>query len=292
MERYSWSKIKCFADCPMKYKKRYVDRIYPRKKSTALCLGYCMSCGLNAYRKTGSLDAAQQEFMNGWKEDGQILLLKKEDDPRRSVERGLEILYNYIETYPDEPSRTVQSEIKFEHEVANGIIFNGRIDGVLRLDDGSFAIIEDKTTSRLGDSYFVKMKGSSQVLWYMWVANELGLFNIDGHKQLPKCFINAIYIHHERDRFERDITMKTEKALTMSMMNMLDWIRQIQVAEATELFPFNDVDNSICTAYGGCEYLPLKYATGRMYERILNSDFVIHEKSEDKVDEDTVEEAL
>jgi hypothetical protein len=262
----------------MKYKKRYVEGITPKKKSKALSLGFCMASALNGFRQTGSKDEGIKFFTKAWEEDGQNLVLKKDDDSRRSVERGLEIFSNYVNNYPDEPNSIVQAEIKFEHQIAEGIIFNGRIDGVIRLSDGSLAIIEDKTTSRLGDSYFVRMKGSSQVLWYMWVANKLGLFCLNAKVQLPKCYINAIYIHDKTNRFERDITMKTEDTLELASENMLKWIHQIQKAERDDHFPLNDVDNSVCTAYGGCEYLPLKYAKKSQYDRLLNTEFNVSDR--------------
>ena len=278
MRNFSWSRINSYASCPRKYKHRYLNHLVPIKKSSALSLGYCMSCGLQKYRQTGEKDAAFASFIDAWKSDGQILLMKKSEDPRRSVERGLEILGNYTEEFPAEADSVVKPEVSFEVEAAPGINFIGRIDAIIRMADKSLAIIEDKTTSRLGATYFLRMKGSSQVLWYMWVANKLGLFEIEGKKQMPKCLINAIYIHKETRRFERDIAMKSSKVLELAHQNMLSWINRILVAEKDDCFPMNDIDNSICTAYGGCEYLPLKYIEGSLRDRIVKNEFKIDER--------------
>lgn len=273
MRNFSWSRINTFANCPYRYKLRYIDHIVPVKKAPALALGYAMSCGLKAYRQTGDRDAAFTGFTDAWKEDGQVLLVKKEDDPRRSVERGLEILGNYMDKYPDEPDMFVRPEVKFDIEVAPGINFTGRIDGVVRLIDGSLAIDEDKTTSRMGKTYFPNLRGSSQILWYLWVAKEMGLFDVEGKKHSPKCLLNALYIHPETDFFDRDITIKSARVLDLARDNMLMWINRIIAAEEADCFPMNDVDNSRCIEYGGCDYLPLKYLRGSLRERIIKNEF-------------------
>lgn len=278
MRNFSWSRINTFANCPQRYRYRYIDHLIPIKKTPALALGSCMAKGVQAYRQTGSKDNAIDAFIAEWKKDGEVLLVKKEDDSRRSVERGLEILGNYIDEFPKEKDLVVRPEVFFELEVAPGINFTGRIDAVIRMVDKSLAIIEDKTTSRLGPSYFTRLKGSSQILWYMWVANKLGLFELEGKKQMPKCLVNAIYIHQETKRFERDITIKSERILEQAHQNMLNWINQIIAAEEANCFPMNDVDNSRCVEYGGCDYLPLKYSTGSLRDRIIKNEFKISER--------------
>ena len=279
MRSFSWSKINSYAFCPMLYKHRYLERLKPVKKASALSLGFCMASGLNAFRKKGDRDDAFAAFTNAWEEDEKVLFLKKEDDPRRSVTRGLEILSAYIDNYPKEADTVVQPEVSFSTEVAPNIIFNGRIDAVVRLQDGSLAIIEDKTTSRLGDTFFTRLKGSSQILWYLWVANKMGLFEIEGKKQMPKCLLNAIYIHPTTLRFERDITIKSTSVLELAKENMLSWIKQIFLAEEQNLFPINNVDNSQCTAYGECDFLSLKFAPKNLQERIIKNEFKINARS-------------
>lgn len=276
--KFSWSKINSYAFCPMLYKHRYVERLKPVKKAVALSMGYCISCGLQSFRQAGEKDKAYMSFVNAWERDGKVLLSRKVDDSRRSVERGLEILNAYAKQYPEEADSIVQPEVSFNIEVASNIIFTGRIDAVVRLRDRSLAIIEDKTTSRLGDSFFTRLKSSSQILWYLWVANKMGLFEIEGKKNMPKCLLNAIYIHHEKLRFERDITIKSVKTLECARDNMLQWIKQIIKAEELNLFPYNDVDNSMCTAYGGCDFLPLKYAPSSLRDRIIKNEFKINER--------------
>lgn len=275
---FSWSRINSYAFCPQLYKHRYIEKIKPKKKALALSLGYAMSCGVQTFRQTGKKDETLKSFTDAWKEDGKVLKLIKGDDPIRSVERGLEILSAYIDNYPDEADHIVQPEVAFNVEIMPNVIFNGRIDAVTRMSDGSLAIIEDKTTSRLGSTFFTRLKGSSQILWYLWVANNLGLFNVDGKTHMPKCILNAIYIHKENLRFERDITIKSTNILECAHQNMLNWINQIFLAEEKDFFPCNDIDNSQCSAYGGCDYLSLKYTPKKLKDRFIQNEFVSTKK--------------
>ena len=277
MRTFSWSKINSYAVCPQLYRHRYLERLKPIKKAPALALGNCIAQSLNAYRKDGSQDDAFKAFTSTWKKDGEVLMLKKDDDPRRSVERGLEILSAYIKHYPDEAASIIKPEVSFNLEIMPDVFFNGRIDAVIRLADGSLGIIEDKTTSRLGPVFFTKLKGSSQILWYMWISAKLGLFDIDGKQSMPKCMLNAIYIHDKTLRFERDITIKTTRTLDLAYKNMLQWIKQIEWAEKTDTFPMNNIDNEACVKYGGCDYLPLKFTPDNLRERIIQNEFTVSE---------------
>jgi len=283
-ESYSWSKILTMAECPYKYKLRYVDRIIPKEKSLALAAGYAMSRGLEAFRRMGTKDEAFKGFMDGWEKDGRILLLSKEEDPHRSVERCLEILGAYTERYPDEPERIIRTkstdaiELEFEYELSEvNALFIGRIDGIISEESG-IAIIEDKTTSRLGESYFRTLKDSCQILWYLCVASSLGLFNIEDKPQMPRCLINAIYMHPKNLRFERDIALKSTQSLVHARENLVEWIKYARKVLEAGIFPQNSVDNSMCTKYGGCDYLPLKNVSGSMRERILANEYIIKPK--------------
>jgi hypothetical protein len=277
MEKYSYTKISTYESCPSKYQKRYIEGITTKTKARPLALGSCMASGLAAFRATGNAEKAREAFIKTWEKEGKILSISSEDDPMRSVERGLTILNEYTKFYPSDPTDTIQPEIKFEEEVAPNIIFRGRIDGVIRVGTDT-AIDEDKTASRLGDFYFKQLRSSYQILWYLWVAKRLGLFNIEGTR-VPKCLINVLYIHAKNLRFERQLIIKTTRQVDASFPIMMDWIKQIQVATEMNLFP--KADNEMCQKYGGCEYLPLKYAEGRIRESLLKNEYNVKSLNEE-----------
>jgi len=130
----------------------------------------------------------------------------------------------------------------------------------------------------LGDTFLPILGGSLQILTYLWVADELGLFRVSGKQKTPRCLMNAMRIHPTEFRFKRDIALKLRVTLEHTRLNILNWARQILIAEALNLFPVNDIDNDACTKYGGCPYLPLKYAPEKDQEVIIANEFKVKEK--------------
>ena len=279
MEKFSYSKISMFMECPKKFYWRYVEHLRPKKKSPALALGSCMAYSLATFRRTGSQDEARQAFVDRWEEEGRILQKTKDDDPLRSVARGLEILSEYMQTFPGDPKNFIRPEVSFEDEIAPGILFRGRLDGVVRLDDGSVAVNEDKTASQWGDSYFRRLHGSFQIMWYLWIAKKLGLFSLDG-KATPKCLVRVIYIHRERYRFPSDLIIKSGKQVDDSFNDLMNWVKLIQRCVSENHFPRGDVN--ACLKYGGCDYLPLRDASRRLKDSLIKYEFERKDGDEDE----------
>lgn len=276
---FSYSKILDYATCAQKYYLKQRLGIEPKEKAKPLAYGYCMSMALRTYRKGEGEDAARQAFMAAWEEDGQTLIL--EPDPNipkdfRSVKRGLQMVHEYIEKYPDDPKQMIEPEISFE--ISLGVIDNveiilrGRIDGVIA-DNRDICIIEDKTTSRLGETFLPNLAGSLQIKIYLWVADQKGLFEIGGKKKTPRCLMNAMRTHATEFRFKRDITIQSRPQLELAKDNVISWIKRILAAERDGNFPLNDVDNTVCTKYSGCEYLPLRYKEGTVRESLLAREY-------------------
>ena len=288
--RFSWSKIDCFMACPMKYKLRYEDNIQTKLKKKSLCMGYCIAEALAVYRESGSFPSAMSAFNDAWIEDDKILALSKVDDPQRSVERGLEILCEYTKMFPDDPKQAISPEVKFEVEITpDGFkeisanvdtktfpndIYSGRIDGIFNIEN-SIMIVEDKTASRFGESYFDSICRSYQVIWYLLAADTLDLFvcPTTGQRLVPKALINFIYINAKKFDFERRHSYITRPQLRASYTQLLGWIDQIKYCKTTNVWP--KANQSVCAMYGGCEYLPLKTLNPNdsMWDRIVSANY-------------------
>jgi len=280
-ELYSHSRIDDFMDCPEKYRKRHIQRLYPKKRSAPLALGGCMAAGLAAFRASkdisdldGRIDMAHKGFIKKWMKEGKVLALKKDDDPKRSVHRGLEILTEYCQTYPNDPEETVQPEIWFDEEIAPGIRYRGRIDAVMRTSD--FVITEDKTTSWLTTTYMRQQRSSYQVLWYLWIAKKLGLFDICGKR--PKLMLNIIKIDPAKTDFQRQIVPKTFKEIDQSFPRLLDWIKTIQMHKKANIWPM--ANSKVCLKFGGCEYLPLRDASPTIRAALLEHEYEYREPTD------------
>ena len=289
---FSFSKILTYATCPEKYRLSYGDsgisspegtRILPIKKAKPLVLGSCLAKGLEGYRTEGTLKAASDAFKKEWINEGKVLSIHADpDNPKdfRTVERGLEVLADYIRQYPDEDKQMVESEIRFRLNIGeiNGvaIFLVGRVDGVILLRN-DLCVIEDKSTSMLGPTFLQHLRDSLQIGLYLYAADREGLFEVAGKKKTPKCLMNAIKVHIKEFKYDRDLAIKARPKLERYKENALMWISRIMSSEQTGVFPKNDVDNLTCTKYGGCEYLSLRYTEGSIRERLLKNEYRIVE---------------
>jgi hypothetical protein len=228
-----------------------------------------MAAGVATFRKTDDLTKSQEAFMESWIKSGKALDAESKDDPMRSVERGLEILDQYIKVYHDEPSKVVMPEIKFNEELWPGIFFRGILDGILS-DQDDISLVEDKTVSWLGDAWFQEKRNSYQVKWYLGVAKKLGLFELSKRKA-PRGIINAIYIHKDKFRFERQPVSLMNREIDNSMVELKKWIDFITNSVKNGIYP--EADYSVCKKYGGCDYFLLRGATGSIEDKIVESRF-------------------
>ena len=275
IEAYSFSKIESFIRCPSRFHKQYIIRLFPKKKALPLALGACMAEGLKIFRKRGDFEEAQEAFVIQWEEDGKVLALRKEDDDLRSVERGLEILGGYMEYYPEEPVEIVQPEIVFVEDMGN-FIFRGKIDAIFA-DGQGVSIVEDKTVSRLGPAWFRDLLGGWQVCWYMGIAKILGLFDTVKKNQTPRCTANAIYIHQTNLRYEREMTIKSNRTLDNAMQQLQNWVTTIRRAIEIDTFPMANTDR--CNQYNGCEYKRLCATTDeKISEILIDTEFEYRKK--------------
>jgi len=294
--KFSYSKIISYITCPKKFYWQYIKGIRSQQKSKALAAGYAVHLALQKFReKNASLEenlkAAKQGLIEAFKsEEADVLSFEKAEDPLRSVERLDEIIENYCRTHENEPSKMIQCEITFElplSEFDNSVIFNGRIDGIIN-DHGSPALIEDKTTSMLGENWVKEKSSSFQIIWYLMAAKEMGLFDIEGKTTISKGLINAIYInklHYAPTSGVacRQPTIKMNSTLVAARKELVTWIGTILHAYNVSKWPCN---YEKCTEYGGCEYSLLKGLdeNSSAFERIVKENFKIKEKKKEDKD--------
>jgi len=271
MNKYSYSKLSDYMSCPRKFKYRWIDGLKPKTKSKPLALGGYMADAVAVFREGKSRTEVMDAFMQAWEKGGKVLDLDREDDPRRSVPRALEILANYMDEHPDEPEHVLMPEVRFEEKVEYDdikFLWRGRIDGVMKLD-GDVTIVEDKTASVWGKTSFNDLQDSYQVMSYLKIAKDRGLF-----EKIPKVMLNVIYIHaknYHGSGDSRRIVRKFNRDIDNAWKEICSWIKQIELMRELDHFPC--ADSKICNMYGGCEYLSLKYASDSQKQILAQSEF-------------------
>lgn len=288
---YSHSKIRSYIDCPRLFYWQYIQELEPKVKPKPLAAGSTIAEALETYRSTGDPQKVLKTIKEVGSNEENQLALSLDEDPQRSVANLTIIMLAYMQHYPDEYDKIVKhtykdedgseklrTEIEFKLPLlgANNTLFSyeGRIDGLYLVQPNELAIIEDKTTSRLGDKYFDQYQANHQVMWYMWAANELGAFK----DSIPRCIVNAIYINSKETRFKRQMIMKSIKQLQEAKHDLIDWIRTIEQAKATSCFPRN---LNHCEMWGGCPFKVLRdIQKESLQERIIEANF--KEKKKEK----------
>ena len=168
-ERLTASMQTCFLSCMRRYYYRYELCLQHTSESVALRFGSAwhkaMECRWN--RKTGeeALAAALAERQNI-------------DELQVAMLTGM--LIGYYRAYENDPIEEMIAEQEFELSIAHSRSFvsAGKIDGIGRLKDGHFALIEHKTTAdSLDDNsdYWLTLRFNTQILQYVSAARACGI---------------------------------------------------------------------------------------------------------------------
>lgn len=164
MNIYSYSRLRCFEQCPRKYKLQYIDKIRSDVKETVeLFLGRRVHETLRKLyydiqhqRKTmleELVDYLHYLWRKKWHEE--ILIARKKYDQEDYLQIAEKCISNYYNHYkPFNHGRTVALEKRILTNLkgSSGYKLCGYIDRVTKTNDGCYEIHDYKTTSRLPTS--------------------------------------------------------------------------------------------------------------------------------------------
>lgn len=257
--------------CPSKYELRMRQGWTTRGKSGALGFGGAIHLGLAVWHKTGSLEQALIAINDGWPSDLPI-------DDFRTKEKCITTMIEYTKNYPSEGFTVVGApenpmiEVAFTIEMGlsipyctkcslethweakvcpncatelEPIEYGGIFDGLIEFSNHVF-ILEHKSTSVLGGSYFNQFKPNNQVCGYIWAASQLSGKKVDG------ALINAIGVYKAgATKFERKMTSRSDVAIAEWKRSVQATCAEIKHHERTGLWPMR---TQACTLYGLCEF--------------------------------------
>jgi len=154
MKTYSYSKIACFEQCPLKFKFRYIDRVPVDFEHTieqyvgtmahkTLEKLYSDLRNFKLNLLPGLLDYLVTEWKNNWKQD--ILIVKKDLTQEDYLKMAVQFVSDYYHKYfPFNKSKTIATEHKINLKLDDETLLIGYID---RLDskDNIFSVHDYKT---------------------------------------------------------------------------------------------------------------------------------------------------
>lgn len=190
------SSLGTYISCPRKYYWRYVRHLLPRGyKSAPLDFGTAIHEALRIWYTTHDAEEAISTFHDLWDE--------RLEDNKRTHEKGIELLSGYFKKYERETFTWIsEPETVFKLDFY-GNTFVGRFDGVIDFQ-GLPLIIDHKTATRMGSSYFYKFRPDMQMSAYVWAARQLFGDEIAG------ALINVLYFTTKKMGYFRSIVERQD----------------------------------------------------------------------------------
>lgn len=162
-----------FRSCQMKYNWNYIQGLKPIRKSNVLSLGSILHKAFELYYEgdPAALKHIQQTI------DDLISIAPPEDvEDLRIMQYTLVGMWQY---HPFKLSdfQSIEPEIEFKIKVpgTRGIVFVGKIDGLVTDLNGRKWVRELKTTSQAFSQFEVRCRQSSQGSGYIWAMRQLGI---------------------------------------------------------------------------------------------------------------------
>lgn len=158
--QYSFSRIKSFHQCPLRYRYRYLKCLKEAFRSIESYLGNVVHDVLEwiyeerEKRESPSLDAALKLFADRWTDglNDEITVIRCSDQTDSYLVTGRELLEKFYRgTFSKDRSTTVALEQRLNYKLADDIIFTGFADRIGRTENGRLFVVDYKTSKKEGD---------------------------------------------------------------------------------------------------------------------------------------------
>jgi len=159
--QYSFSRIKGFHQCPLRYRYRYLKGLKEAFRSIESYLGNVVHDVLEwiyeerEKRESPSLDAALKLLADRWTDglNDEIAVIRCGDQADAYLVTGREMLERFYHgTFTKDRSTTVALEQRLSFKLADDIVFTGFADRIGRTENGRLFVVDYKTSKKEGDS--------------------------------------------------------------------------------------------------------------------------------------------
>ena len=157
---FSFSRIKCFQQCPLRYRYRYLQGRKEEFRSIESFLGntvhdvlewlYTVRDGGRGPDEAEMLD----RFATGWSDgrDEAVTIVRVDEKEETYLKTGREMLVRFFnETFARDKSETVSLEKRLSLRLSDSVLFTGFADRVGRTDQGRLFVVDYKTSKNEGD---------------------------------------------------------------------------------------------------------------------------------------------
>lgn len=261
-----YTTLSTFQLCQKKCEIRFVRDIVPRRVAPALGFGGAIHSGLAAFYRGLPREEVIDLVMS--EASGKGLLLSADEDPKRSVESAVAVIERYMDFYANDiyeaaigPGGVPLVEVPHRGYLLDDppIIYVMIVDLVARKKtDGSYHVMEHKTTSAITSDYMLQVRPNNQLTGNIWGISEMlgvkvesGILNAILVAPLPKDPSRSR--RRPEDFFARATT-------TRSAEEIADWLADTRETAKDLIYKLEHggrwVKNApfACHVYNGCTY--------------------------------------
>ena len=244
--RISYSGLETFSTCPAKYKFQFIDRIKVPRSKEAVFGTLIHDCLKMFHEPSGPTPLTEDELLKYFTEKWDSNLYQDKQEEAFAFHQGIEILKKYylqnqgitfniinLETLFEAPILEKNSQTQQElHQIT------GRIDRIDKLTDGTFEVIDYKTTKKMPAQEEVD-KNFQLSVYYLGLANRWPSLQEENRP----VKLSLYYLRHG----EKLSTIRTNQQIEESKQKILSIIDQIKENS------FEPRSNPLC---GWCQYQP------------------------------------
>ncbi len=266
---FDFTALSTFNSCKYKYFLRHVLGIVGKQPPIAAEFGRVMHLCLDEMYKSWDLDKCTAVLKANWKDSP--------EDEKRTIAVGEKILKLYHEKYKDPPFKVLASEIEFTvaiPETPYKLI--GRIDKIIDWH-GTIEVMDHKTTSSLGATYFYKIKPNAQFTGYVWAARSLG-YPASGILLDAVLVAKGLLVPAQLARLTplgRDEALVTQDDIEDWRVGLLDTIASIYECYKKGTWPKTGMFCDSCCDFVECPYRKICKEDANIREAIIISDYKV-----------------
>ena len=157
---YSFSRIKCLHQCPLRYRYRYLQGRKEAFRSIESYLGNAVHDVLEWLYEQRNGDAVSNEstlldrFDRSWSSnrDASVAIIRLDENDETYLKLGREMLVRFFrDTFARDRSETIALEQRLTVRLSASVVFTGFADRVGRTEQGRLFVIDYKTSKSEGD---------------------------------------------------------------------------------------------------------------------------------------------
>jgi RecB family exonuclease len=171
--RLSYSALETYKNCPLKYKFGQIDKIRTPKTKEAFFGSLIHDVLKNFHNPSQLIPPAEEEILQHFSQKWDPTLYEDSQEETIAFAQGVKILKNYYEQNSPAEFDIIDLETRFEAPISDNNethIISGIIDRIDRLPDGTFEVVDYKTTKKMPSQKYID-NNLQLAIYHLGIAN-------------------------------------------------------------------------------------------------------------------------